>query len=88
MSNTEILQTILSKIERIEKTLTNQDERRVGTREFADRLNFSEPTLWDRINKGLIAPPFKDGRLNYWLNSYVNEVIADNLNFKNNGKVK
>lgn len=41
--------------------LTNT-ERRVSTAEFALRMNISEKELYQRI---------KDGRKNFWLNSYV-----------------
>lgn len=50
--------------------LTNT-ERRVSTAEFALRMNFSEKELYERIKDGRIKPPVKDGRKNFWLNSYV-----------------
>ncbi len=55
--------------------LTNT-ERRVSTAEFALRMNFSEKELYDRIKDGRIKAPSKDGRKNYWLNSYVLECIT------------
>lgn len=50
--------------------LTNT-ERRVSTAEFAMRMNISEKELYERIKIGTINAPTKDGRKNYWLNSYV-----------------
>ncbi|MBF7687038.1 hypothetical protein [Acinetobacter rathckeae] len=46
-------------------------ERRVSTAEFAMRMNISENELYLRIKDKRIAQPLKDGRKNYWLNSYV-----------------
>lgn len=46
-------------------------ERRVSTAEFAFRMNISEKELYARINDGRIKPPMRDGRKNFWLNSYV-----------------
>lgn len=53
----------------------NHVERRVSTAEFALRMNICEKELYERINNGLIEKPFKDGRKNYWMNSYVMECI-------------
>lgn len=50
--------------------LTNT-ERRVSTAEFALRMNISEKELYQRIKDGRIQSPTKDGRKNFWLNSYV-----------------
>lgn len=50
--------------------LTNV-ERRVSTSEFALRMNISEKELYERIKDGRIKAPTKDGRKNFWLNSYV-----------------
>lgn len=50
--------------------LTNV-ERRVSTDEFALRMNISEKELYARIKDGRVQKPMKDGRKNYWLNSYV-----------------
>ncbi|EHU3347529.1 hypothetical protein AXY20_RS09825 [Acinetobacter baumannii] len=50
--------------------LTNT-ERRVSTAEFALRMNVTEKELYERIKDGRIKPPNKDGRKNFWLNSYV-----------------
>ena len=50
--------------------LTNT-ERRVFTAEFALRMNISEKELYQRIKDGRIQAPIKDGRKNFWLNSYV-----------------
>ncbi|MGK8800997.1 hypothetical protein [Acinetobacter seifertii] len=63
--------------------LTNT-ERRISTSEFALRMNISEKELYARIKEGRIQSPMKDGRKNYWLNSYVLECIVcpegDNIN--------
>lgn len=59
--------------------LTNT-ERRVSTAEFALRMNISEKELYDRIKNGRIKKPNKDGRKNYWLNSYVLACIIDEEN--------
>ena len=76
MSNTELLQAILSKIEGLEKALIQQNESRVKAKEFAARLGVSIPTLYTRIAEGLIEKPLKDGKLSYWLNSYVNLIVV------------
>lgn len=55
--------------------LTNT-ERRISTAEFALRMNISKKELYARINDGRIQSPKKDGRKNYWLNSYVLECIV------------
>ena len=59
--------------------LTNT-ERRVSTAEFALRMNVSKKELYDRIKDGRIKAPAKDGRKNYWLNSYVLECIVGDEN--------
>ena len=59
--------------------LTNT-ERRVSTAEFALRMNISEKELYDRINTGRVKRHVKDGRKNYWLNSYVLACIIHNEN--------
>ncbi|MDC4459559.1 hypothetical protein NQ652_17975, partial [Acinetobacter baumannii] len=51
-------------------------ERRISTGEFALRMNISEKELYARIKDGRIKTPMKDGRKNYWLNSYVLECIT------------
>lgn len=53
-----------------------QDERRVSIKEFAKRMNMSEPTLYDLIKKSEMTSPQKDGPRSYYLNSYVNEVVT------------
>lgn len=53
----------------------NHVERRVSTAEFALRMNISEKELYERIGNGSIQPPHKDGRKNYWMNSYVMHCI-------------
>ena len=72
-----LLQAIFDEMQGLKKALSSQDERRVDIKEFAQRLNLSEPTVWDRINSGVIEKPEKDGRLNFWLNSYVNYAVAN-----------
>ncbi|SSQ82448.1 hypothetical protein [Acinetobacter baumannii] len=59
--------------------LTNT-ERRVSTAEFALRMNISEKELYDRIKTGRVKRPIKDGRKNYWLNSYVLTCILNEEN--------
>ena len=76
MNDIELLQAIISKVEELEKALAHKDERRVGVREFAERLNISEKELYARINDGRIKTPMKDGRKNYWLNSYINLIVT------------
>jgi hypothetical protein len=34
-------------------------------------MNISEKELYDRIKSGRVKRPIKDGRKNYWLNSYL-----------------
>lgn len=46
-------------------------ERRVSTAEFAFRMDISEKELYARIKDGRLKPGLKDGRKNFWLNSYV-----------------
>lgn len=52
-------------------------ERRVSTAEFALRMNVTEKELYERIKDGRIKPPNKDGRKNFWLNSYVLSCILE-----------
>lgn len=73
----DLLQAVFDEMQSLKKALVPQDERRVGIREFAHRLGLSEPTVWDRIKSGIIEKPEKDGRLNFWLNSYVNYAVAN-----------
>lgn len=77
MDNTELLKIILSKVEGLEKALAYPEQRRIGTKEFAFRMNISEKELYARIKDGRIKSPMKDGRKNYWLNSYVNNIVVD-----------
>ncbi|MFW1775188.1 hypothetical protein [Acinetobacter seifertii] len=56
--------------------LTNT-ERRVSTAEFALRMNLTEREIYERIKDGRIKPPTKDGRKNFWLNSYVLSCILE-----------
>ncbi len=55
-------------------------ERRVSIKEFAQRMKMTEVTFYDRIKKGEIDPPLKDGRYSYYLNSYVNKVVTKTIN--------
>ena len=71
-----ILEAIFHEMQALKNALAHQDERRVSIKEFAARMNMSEPTLYDRIKKCEIAPPQKDGPRSYYLNSYVNEVVT------------
>ncbi|MFA3086129.1 hypothetical protein [Acinetobacter pittii] len=45
--------------------------------EFALRMNVTEKELYERIKDGRIKPPNKDGRKNFWLNSYVLSCIRE-----------
>ncbi|CAM2847400.1 hypothetical protein ACCE111639_03330 [Acinetobacter celticus] len=47
-----------------------------NVREFANRLNVTTATLYNRIKEGVVQAPSKDGKLSYWLNSYVNSVVT------------
>ncbi|MDQ9019873.1 hypothetical protein RFI02_02005 [Acinetobacter sichuanensis] len=76
----DLLQAIFNEMQALKKAIVTQDERRVNSKEFAERLGLSESTLWSRINDGLIVRPLKDGRLSFWLNSYVNEIVTNPLN--------
>ncbi|MFV5190819.1 hypothetical protein ACMXYY_01585 [Acinetobacter courvalinii] len=58
--------------------LTNT-ERRVSTAEFALRMNVTEKELYERIKDGRIQQPTKDGRKNFWLNSYVLSCILEGV---------
>lgn len=53
----------------------NHVERRVSTAEFALRMNITEKELYDRVKSGEVEKPYKDGRKNFWMNSYVMESI-------------
>ncbi|QQN40289.1 helix-turn-helix transcriptional regulator [Acinetobacter sp. CS-2] len=76
----ELLQAIFDEMQELKKAMQIKDDRRVNVKEFAERLCCSETTLWTRIKSGAIQEPFKDGRFNFWLNSYVNEVVTQPLN--------
>ncbi len=51
-------------------------ESRVRPKDLAKRLGYSIPTLYRRIEQGIINRPLKDGGCAYWLESYVKELIA------------
>ena len=72
----KLLEAIFHEMQSLKNALAHQDERRVSIKEFAKRMNMSEPTLYDRIKKGEIISPQKDGPRSYYLNSYVNEVVT------------
>lgn len=76
----ELLQAIFNEMQELKKAIQVKDERRVNVREFAQRMNVTPATLYNRIKDGLISEPRKDGKLSYWLNSYVNSVITQSLN--------
>ena len=48
----------------------------MSTQEFALRMNISQKELYERIKDGRVLQPTKDGRKNYWLNSYVTSCIT------------
>ncbi|MEG2749526.1 MAG: hypothetical protein RR939_08940 [Acinetobacter sp.] len=72
----EILNEIYLEMQALKKAVTVKDERRVGVKEFAKRLNVTPATLYNRIKEDQIMKPLRDGKLSYWLNSYVNEVVT------------
>ncbi|RLL30518.1 hypothetical protein D9K80_16055 [Acinetobacter cumulans] len=76
----ELLQAIFNEMQELKKAIQIKDERRVNVREFAQRMNVTPATLYNRIKEGLIREPHKDGKLSYWLNSYVNSIITQSLN--------
>lgn len=76
----ELLQAIFDEMQELKKAIQIKDERRVNVREFAQRMNVTPATLYNRIKEGLIREPLKDGKLSYWLNSYVNSIITQSLN--------
>ena len=72
----ELLQAIFDEMQALKKAVATKDERRVNVREFAQRMNITPATLYARIKEGRVSEPLKDGKLSYWLNSYVNEVVT------------
>ena len=75
-SEHNLLQAIFDEMQELKNALSHQDERRVSAKDFAERMAYSERTLWGRVKDGEIEQPLKDGRFSYWLNSYVNEVVT------------
>lgn len=71
----QLLQSIYDDMQSLKKSIVVNDERRVSVAEFAQRLGFSKPTLWDRVKEGVIEKPQQDGRRVFWLNSYVNFAV-------------
>lgn len=51
-SERDLLEAIFDEMQELKRAMANQDERRVSIKEFAKRMNMSEPTLYDRIKKG------------------------------------
>lgn len=79
-SEHELLQAIYDEMQELKKAVRIKDERRVNVREFAQRMNVTPATIYNRIKEGLVSEPLKDGKLSYWLNSYVNSVVTQDLN--------
>ncbi len=50
-SERDLLEAIFDEMQELKRAMANQDERRVSIKEFAKRMNMSEPTLYDRIKK-------------------------------------
>lgn len=50
-SEYNLLQAIFDEMQELKRAMANQDERRVSIKEFAKRMNMSEPTLYDRIKR-------------------------------------
>lgn len=50
-------------------------DRRIRVSEFCDLLGCGRTTLHRRISDGKIKPPSKDGKISYWLSSYVKGII-------------
>ncbi|MNE55870.1 hypothetical protein D3C80_1507360 [compost metagenome] len=75
-SEHDLLQAIFNEMQELKKAVQIKDERRVNVREFANRLNVTTATLYNRIKEGAVQAPSKDGKLSYWLNSYVNSVVT------------
>lgn len=75
-SEQELLQEILLEVKQMKQHLARVNEERVSIEEFCRRLNWKKTKFYDRIQKGEIEPPIKDGRFSYYLNSYVNEVVT------------
>lgn len=80
ISEQTMLEKIYDELQQLKKQVTITDERRVSIKEFAQRMKMTEVTFYDRIKKGEIDPPFKDGRYSYYLNSYVNKVVTKTSN--------
>ncbi|APR70764.1 hypothetical protein [Acinetobacter haemolyticus] len=75
-SEQELLHEILLEVKQMKRQLAKVNEERVCIEEFCRRLNWKKTKFYDRIQKGEIEPPIKDGRFSYYLNSYVNEVVT------------
>ncbi|SPL72014.1 hypothetical protein [Acinetobacter stercoris] len=79
-----LLQAIFDDMQILKKSLTQQNEKRIGRAEFANLLNIEPETLDARIREGRYIKPYKDGRKSFWFSSYVQSVI---LNVEGNNKV-
>lgn len=77
MTESQMLETILSEMKELRRVLHLKDERRVGRQEFAKLLNIEPETLDARIRENRYMKPHKDGRKSFWLYSYVKSVILD-----------
>lgn len=75
-SDQELLQAILLEVRQMKRELARVNEERVCIDEFCRRLKWGKTKFYEKINLGEISPPIKDGRLSYYLNSYVNEVVT------------
>jgi len=80
ISEQTMLEKIYDELQQLKKQVTITDERRVSIKECAQRMKMTEVTFYDRIKKGEIDPPRKDGRYSYYLNSYVNKVVTKTSN--------
>ncbi|ENX34936.1 hypothetical protein F889_01576 [Acinetobacter colistiniresistens] len=75
-SDSAILQEILLELKQVKRQLAKVNEERITIDEFCRRLKWGKTKFYEKIDVGEIAPPIKDGRLSYYLNSYVNEVVT------------
>ncbi|OEY96078.1 hypothetical protein BJD20_13325 [Acinetobacter proteolyticus] len=75
-SEQELLQEILLELRQVKRQLAKVNEERICIDEFCRRLKWGRTKFYEKIDQGEVAPPIKDGRLSYYLNSYVNEVVT------------
>lgn len=76
----DLLERIYVEMQDLKKQISAKNESRISIKEFSKRMNMSEVTLYDRIKKGEIDPPLKDGRYSYYLSSYVNKIVTSQSN--------